>query len=323
MDDAIITEFDAARAKRGKARDAALAELSKHGVALLQPLLQVSSGDPASRRELALKILAGFRAQSDGDRDALVPVVDTLLGSSREAALQTAMALLPQLAGRVEQVQERLLAYLSWGDPALVKEALGALGWPEEKLAAALDPVLDHWSPEVRQAAGALLQAPRRSPWDGAPVSPEVVRHLHRLGARPPAPFDPAAPRPLPGSWYRPGRGSWSGTDPEGQASEMPAAAAFVDSLRWPRGATFATWDRDFPDRTVDMTGASEGYDRIEGGRRVLLYPIAYCSLQHYYCLDLLSPGDDPPVWNQDHDGATPWQQFPRLSKFLAWVRQP
>jgi hypothetical protein len=325
MDDAIIAEFDAARAKRGKARDAALAELSKHGAALLPALLQVSSGEPASRRELALKILAGFRAQSDSDRDALVPVVDTLLGSSREAALATAVALLPQLGERVSQVQERLIAYLSWGEPALVNGALRALWelrWPDEKLAALLDPVLDHWSPDVRKAAAARLESPRRSPWDGAPVSPEVVRHLHRLGARPPAPFDPGTPRPVQGSWAMRG-GSWSGADPEGSVTQMPPVAAFLDELRWPRGATFGTWDRDFPDRKVTLSGASENFDRREDGQRRLLYVIAYCSLQHYYCLDLLSPGDDPSVWNQDHEGDTPWVQFPRLSKFLGWLQQP
>src|SRR6185436_11226632 len=157
----------------------------------------------------------------------------------------------------------------------------------------------------VREAAG-VVDAPAPTP--DSPLAASAMARIRELGGVARAPYDPSAPRPVATcSWARERRSNWRGVDEAGFVPTMSPVAAWLDrQIEWTKGATFATHDADFPSRTVTVSTASECFDVLDRDRRRLLYVVGHCSLQWFYCVDLLDTSDDPIVYLQDHEGGPP-----------------
>lgn len=221
---------------------------------------------------------------------------------------------------------------MSAKDAVLALQRWGELRPVRDRLVTAAEPLLDAWDTEVRNAAANVISTqgiiPRPSvwtPWLGSPLSDMSVRQIHSLGGVPRTAFDSTAPRLQVEkwrSWARSKAPSWTGKDDAGFEPTLPPAVAFFTrQIQWTKGSTFAAEDRDFPDRTVTISGASENLDWVERGKRRLLYVVAHCSLQYFYCLDLLDEKRDPPVWVMDHEGGRPWKKWASLTNWLYWLR--
>jgi hypothetical protein len=328
----LAEEFEAIRKLRGKARQTAVDAFMAKGESVVPVLFEGVNDENKPKRDLATKMLVDFKPSDKAGQVALRNIAEPLLASIKPAMRELGLDLVPKVGPEAKPLAAALKKLLSveYQDD-LIKKAMAcvdALQLPNAELVAALDPVLDTWSTPLREQAAATIRSkgaqPRASAWTNCPLADEVVQHIQRLGGKPKKPFDPATPRPLGGSWATNGGPSWSDTDPQKQISAGPPTVWFFDNgIEWTKGTEFGTWDRDFTDRTLSIGGASENYDKLVDGKRRLLLVVGYCSLQHYYCLDLLNESRDPPVYNQDHAGGDAWCQFHSLTKWLAWLKTP
>ena len=189
---------------------------------------------------------------------------------------------------------------------------------PDEEARRFVDRMQDHplspfraWAHQRAEAIGVPV---RPYPWEGAPLAPTVAQELTRLGAT----RRPEVEEAGLGHWE--GQRRWTDVDPEGQAKELPPALAYwVANVRLPSGLEWSA--PDWPARKIHIVPGDHGWDVDMDGRRRLLYPIAHDDHQFFYCMDVLAPVDNPPIYKIDHDGTSPYLAHFKLSQFLAHVR--
>jgi hypothetical protein len=321
-------DIEALFTKRGSRRTEGIAELGARGEALIPAALPLLSDEKKPRREMGWKLLEQTRLSTDAGRESLRQVVRTGLASKREADREAALEVLARQGKELAVAAGDLTHYIAteFDDALRVRavDVLLGLGLPDAEVLAAVTPLLDSWNAATRVKAAQLIRRrggePRPWAWEGVPLDAEVIRELQRLGGTPGAPFDPQAPRPLSKdlAFHSRADGSWRGQDPKGQLEQMPAAVWYFDEhVRWNRSG-FHLYDRDFGVQDVLLSGASENFEQQIDGKRRLLYVISYNEdSQTFACIDLLEPGNNPPVWSVDHEGDDGYIRWRSLSDFL------
>lgn len=321
-------DIEALFTQRGARREAAIAELSARGEALIPAVLPLLSDEKKPRRELGWRLLGNTRLTTDAGREALRQVVRDALSSRRDSDRDAALDVLArqgrELAAAASDLGHYLATELDDARRARAADIFTGLGRPDAEVIAAVSPLLDSWNAATRQKAADLIRRrggePRAWAWEGIPLDAEVIREVQRLGGEPMGPFNPEVPRPLPESvsFYNRERGSWRGQDPLGQFTQMPAALwYFSEQVRWKRTG-FHLYDRDFGVRNVSLAGATENLDQELEGQRRLLFIISYNEdSQTYACVDLFDAGGNPAVWSIDHDGSGGYRRWHSLSDFL------
>lgn len=245
--------------------------------------------------------------------DAVQRELRSMLNSQSGEEQCTGLALLlhhgQEAAEFVPQVQAALARPSSPRSTRLALQALVAL-MPAEQLPAALEPALDHYDPQVREAAAAHLSrlgAPvRDSAWEGHPFSPELLRQLQRLGFRP-RQFPVPAQRGLPPLPYHE---DFGGPLPEDQSATVGAAVWALTqgnrAMDWPAYALYTVWG-SYENAHTFYFGGDGCHEHIfpveHAGRRRLMFVLGDGSIGYYAVLDLLDPSPDPPLYYMERWG--------------------
>jgi len=190
---------------------------------------------------------------------------------------------------------------------------------PDDELAAALEPALDHWDADVQKVARRYLAqaevAPRASVWDNHPFSPGLLRQLQRLGFKPTAPFAIPPSRPLPDRPFE-----WNDPGDLVAHTLSPAVWALLHALTSPPYTLYTVWGSYENRDTFYFSKENPIYVLPLRERTHLMHVIGDGSIGYFATIDLLDTSNDPAVyyierWGGWGDGG--WQASWNLSGYL------
>lgn len=327
-------EFEAMRKLRGKKRAAAIEELTKKGEDILEGLLDLFLDTNKSRRELAVKIFNDIEVKREESFEAISETIEELLENSKASVRVYGLDLVEKFAENLSTLSEVLVPFVQTEqqEPHLSRGLTFLKGCQldKEALTKALDPVLDSWSPEARGLACEMLEGcgvtPRESVWKDAPLHPEVIKQIQRLGGRCLKAYDGSEEKRYKWAEHF---NSWDGAEnsglkPKTKSFKFPKTPWFFDRHVELAG-TYTHFDHS---RASEIVFGKPEYldnvDVVERGERLLLYVIAVDNAQRYaYSLDLMGPKKDtnPRVIYQDLTARDIGTEAIELSKFLGALK--
>lgn len=261
--------------------------------------------------------------------EALRAELPSLLKSGMASERLVGLGIVRHHGARAEEFAPRIAKLLEGSlDEETTLSALHVLAkvLPEDEMAGAFSPALDHWSVKVQEAAREYLDDAnipvRASKWEGHPFSQPLLRQLMRLGFEPKEGAFGAIPehRPLPDMEVEEGSerpSAWDGVN------MSRAMWALLNALEQPPYQLYTVWGSNENTDTFYFEGQSNLFARPHRGAEGLapMYAIGDGSIGYYATLDLRDESDDPSLYYIERwggwGGDEGWRVSYSLSRYL------
>ncbi len=248
----------------------------------------------------------------------------SLINSSSPPERLVGLELARYYGAAAQEFAELIAQKLPYDLTDSARAAVHALGrlLPDEELANALQPALDHPSEEVRSAARSYLEdldVPiRESAWEDHPFSPSLRIVLQRLGFKPKLAFkDIPRDVPLPDRPFL-----WGERTPDDDKARLSRTMwALLYGLTPPPYTLYTVWDSYESSHTFYFSSEEPIYVVKYGPNRHLAHVFGDGSIGNFATLNLLDTSNDPalyyterwgPTWSDGH-----WRASYSLSSYL------
>lgn len=340
----VLPRIRAGLSAGGRARKPAAQALQAIAADLVGPeiedeLLELLEDDKEAYQRIGLEIVARLRRPPRGlvetvadasylpearrallrfDRERVKRELRSLLNSrnanERLTGLQIVQQYGPSAAEFSQQIAEGLASDRNARSAIAAINALTRL-LPEDELALALEPTLDHFDANVRKLAQSHLKkigAPvRDSAWNGHPFAPSLRQRLQVMGFVPKG-SDMLVPEDRPANIDRPFEYA-----EEGQKLEpfqlSPATWAFLNMLEFPPYTLYQVWGSYEDSQTFHFSSEDPIY-LVDGH---YMHVIGDGSIGYFACIDLKDPSNDPAVYHIERWYNEGWKVTWSLSSYL------